>query len=89
MERGHWLDEPRNVKLLWRLFLVVLALTVLAEQFVRMHPHFAVERIFGFHAWYGLLACAAMIVVAKALGWVLKRPDTYYDPADGGERRHD
>ncbi len=89
MDRRHWLDEPRNVKLLWRLFLGVLALTVLAEPFVRMHPHFAVEGIFGFHAWYGLLACAAMIVVAKALGWVLKRPDTYYDQAGNGERRHD
>jgi hypothetical protein len=89
MDRRHWLDQPRNVKLLWRLFLVVLALTVLAEPFVRMHPHFAIERIFGFHAWYGLLACAAMIVVAKALGWLLKRPDTYYDQADSGQRRHD
>ncbi|MCU0769660.1 MAG: hypothetical protein MUD07_09950 [Burkholderiaceae bacterium] len=89
MDRRHWLDEPRNVKLLWRLFLGVLALTVLAEPFVHLHPHFAVERLFGFHAWFGLLACAAMIVVAKLLGWVLKRPDTYYDEAGSGEHRDD
>ncbi len=79
MNDRHWLDEPRNVRLLWRLFLVVLALTVLAEAFVDLHPHFTIERLFGFHAWYGLLACAAMIVIAKALGVLLKRPDTYYD----------
>jgi hypothetical protein len=79
MNDRHWLDEPRNVRLLWRLFLVVLALTVLVEAFVDLHPHFAIERLFGFHAWYGLLACAAMIVVAKALGVLLKRPDAYYD----------
>ena len=33
-DKTHWLDEPRNVKLLWRGFLGVLALTVVAEFFV-------------------------------------------------------
>jgi hypothetical protein len=79
MNDRHWLDEPRNVRLLWRLFLAVLALTVLVELLVDLHPHFAVEGLFGFHAWFGLLACAAMIVVAKALGVLLKRPDSYYN----------
>ena len=79
MNKRHWLDEPRNVRLLWRAFLVVLALTVGAELLVDLHSQFAVERVFGFNAWYGLLACAVMIGVAKALGVVLKRPDDYYD----------
>lgn len=82
MNKRHWLDEPRNVKLLWRLFLAVLALVVLVEPFIAMHPHFAIERIFGFHAWFGLLACAAMIFFAKALGTLLKRGDTYYESGD-------
>jgi hypothetical protein len=80
--RPHWLDVPRNVQRLWRGFLVLLALVVAAEFVVPLHPHFALEGIFGFAAWYGLLACAAMIVVAKVLGWVLKRPDTYYEADD-------
>ena len=54
------------------------ALTVLAGFFVPMHPHFALESIFGFNAWYGFLVCALMIGVAKGLALVLKRPDTYY-----------
>jgi hypothetical protein len=83
----HWLDEPRNVRLLWRLFLVVLAVTVLVEPFVHLHPHFAVEQLFAFHAWFGLLACAAMILVAKALGVVLKRPDSYYERAEHRNNR--
>jgi len=78
-KQAHWLDQPRNVKRLWRAFLVVLALTVLAQVVVQLHPHFAVDSIFGFFAWFGLLACAAMIVVAKALALLLKRPDNYYD----------
>ncbi|HSN80014.1 MAG TPA: hypothetical protein VLR44_06510 [Rhodoferax sp.] len=77
-EKTHWLDQPRNIKLLWRGFLLVLVLTVLAEFLVPMHPHFAIESIFGFNAWYGFLVCALMIVVAKGLALFLKRPDTYY-----------
>ena len=77
--REHWLDEPANVKRLWRGFLWVLAGLVAAELLVALHPHFALDAIIGFHAWYGLLACAAMIAVAKALGLVLRRPDEYYE----------
>lgn len=75
----HWLARPRTVRRLWQIFIAVLALTVLAELAIEAHPHFAVERMFGFNALYGFLACAALILVAKGLGFVLKRRDTYYD----------
>lgn len=74
----HWLARSSTIRLLWRVFAGVLALTVLAEFVVNLHPHFAVERLFGFGAWYGFLACAALIVFAKALGVLLKRGDDYY-----------
>ena len=70
------------MKRLWRLFLAVLVATVLAELVIALHPHFEVEALFGFHAWYGFIACAAMILAAKGLGLLLKRRDTYYEAAD-------
>ena len=42
-DKPHWLDQPRHVKLLWRGFLAVLALSVLAEFFVPLHPHFEID----------------------------------------------
>ncbi|MEO8124782.1 MAG: hypothetical protein ABI633_12100 [Burkholderiales bacterium] len=75
----HWLDDSRHVKWLWRGFLVVLALTVLVEPFVHLHPHFEIEGWFAFHAWYGLLVCIVMIAFAKAISLFLRRADTYYD----------
>ena len=78
MKPEHWLDNPDNVRKLWRGFLMVLALTVLAGAFVDLHPHFEIERWFGFNAGYGFLTCLLMIVGAKALALVLKKPDTYY-----------
>lgn len=80
--RKHWLDEPQNVKRLWRGFLVLLAVTVAAGFFVTMHPHFGVEGIPAFYALFGFLACAAMIGVAKAIGLLLKRADSYYKADD-------
>lgn len=79
-----WLDNPNNVKRLRRLLIGLLALTVLAEFLVDLHPVFALESWFGFHATYGFLACVLMILCAKALGALIKRPDTYYaeDEAD-------
>ena len=65
---------------------VVLALTVIAEFVIALHPHFGIESLFGFNAWFGFLACAAMILVAKGLALLLKRPDTYYRERDDDER---
>ncbi len=64
---------------MWRTFIAVLALTVLAELAVDAHPYFEAERVFGAYAIFGFLACAALILIAKALGLLLKRPDSHYD----------
>jgi hypothetical protein len=55
---------------------------VLAELLVHLHPHFAIESVFAFHAWFGFVVCALMIVVAKLLALVLKRSDSYYGEHD-------
>ena len=75
----HWLTRPGTIRRLWQVFVAILALTVLAELAIEAHPHFSVERLFGFNALYGFLACAALILLAKAIGLLIKRPDTYYD----------
>ena len=74
-----WLDEPRNIRLLIIVGLIVLALTVIADLFYRGRPRFVVDSWFGFYAWYGFLTCLVMVLFAKLLGFVLKRDDRYYD----------
>lgn len=68
-----------QIRRLWAGFIAVLALTVAAEFFIEPHPHFDIERLFAFNALYGFLACGGLILVAKAIGLVLKRRDDYYD----------
>lgn len=67
------------VRTLWTIFGAVLALTVILEAFIQTHPHFEVEKLFAFNAVFGFVACAALILVAKAIGLFVKRKDTYYD----------
>ena len=77
-----WLARPASIKLLWRVFWVVLAITVLLELVVKVKGYFGVDEWFGFGAAYGFLCCVAMVLVAKVLGAVLKRPDDYYREED-------
>ena len=67
-----------KIRRLWQAFVAVLALSVLAQLAVEPQPHFALESWFGFNALYGLLACAALILIAKGLGLLLRRRDDYY-----------
>lgn len=78
----HWLQRPGTVRWLWRIGLGLLALTLLAQVWVPLYAHFGIDGWFGFHALFGFLACVAMVLLAKLLGWLLKRPDTYYDNDD-------
>jgi hypothetical protein len=79
MKDDHWLARPGTIRRLWQILVAVLAATVLAQLAVEAHPHFAVEGWFGFSALYGLLACAALILGARALGLAIKRREDYYD----------
>jgi hypothetical protein len=85
MNDDHWLTRASTIRLLWIGFIVVLALTVLAGNWMAEEPHFEIEGLFAFNAWYGFLVCAAMILAAKALGVLLKRRDTYYEERAGDD----
>ena len=64
MER-HWLTRPETIRKLWALFIAVLAAVVLAELLVPREAHFDVERLFGFYALFGFVACAVLIVAGQ------------------------
>jgi len=81
----HWLVRPSSVRLMWGLFVVVLAMTVVAGFFVSHAGLDGAEANFAFGAWYGFAACAVLIALAKGLAVFLKRPDTYHDSEAGDD----
>ena len=77
--KQHWLVRPGTIRLLWALFILVLALVVLASLFMDVHAWFRLDGTFAFNAWYGFATCIGMIVIAKLLGRLLHRKEDYYD----------
>ena len=77
-EDDAWLARPATIRLLWRLFAAVLALSVAAQLVVKVKGYFGMDGWFAFGAAYGFLACVAMVVFAKFLGRFLKRDENYY-----------
>ena len=82
-ETDHWLARPSTIRLLWRVFAAVLVALVALQLLVKVKGYFGVDGWFGFGAAFGFLSCLAMVLVAKGLGFVLKRPEDYY--AEGGD----
>jgi UPF0716 family protein affecting phage T7 exclusion len=75
----HWLTRPATIRRLWVGFILVLVMLVALDLVVAHHPYFGIDGTFGFGAWFGFLSCVALVAFAKALGAILKRPDSYYD----------
>ena len=88
-DRDHWLVRPATIRKLWWVFAAILALTVLAQFVVYVKGYFGVDAWFGFGAAFGFLSCVAMVLVAKALGLVLKRDENYYAGNDDQEDQTD
>lgn len=78
----HWLVRPATIRKLWWVFSIVLALTVVAQFFIYVKGYFGVDGWLGFGAVFGFLACLAMVLFAKVLGFVLKRDEDYYPAGD-------
>ena len=81
-QNDHWLVRPKTIRLLWVVFSVILALTVVAQLGADVKGYFAIDKLPALGAWFGFGACVAMVLAAKALGVVLKRPERYYGDAD-------
>lgn len=78
-EQLDWLVRPSTIRKLWIGFGIVLALVVVAQSVIYVKGYFGIDAWFGFGAVYGFGSCLLMVLVAKVLGWVLKRPENYYD----------
>jgi len=71
--------RPASIRKMWWIFAAILAATIVAQFFIHVHGYFTVDEWLAFNALYGFLTCVGMVVFAKLLGLVLKRPDDYYE----------
>ncbi|MDP2767611.1 MAG: hypothetical protein Q8O41_09220 [Candidatus Methanoperedens sp.] len=80
-----YLDEPKNINILRKLFYLSLIVVVILEFIMirREHIELSPEHIAefpAFHAWYGFIACVLIILVSKFIGYLLlMKEEDYYD----------
>lgn len=75
------LEKPENIKKIKNFSYIILAILVLIDFFIhRHHVFFFWDKIPGFNAFYGFIACIIIIIGSKTLGkrWLMK-PEDYYD----------
>lgn len=78
-ERPRWLDDSAHVTLIYRVLIgTCLALVGISFLVVR-EAHFWWEESAGFYAVYGFISCVTLVLIAKGLRRILKRPEDYYD----------
>ncbi|MCB1229530.1 MAG: hypothetical protein KDN19_04660 [Verrucomicrobiae bacterium] len=80
-----WFDRPESRRLLCKLLYAACAVSVIAEIPLfflhKRHGHFGEHSVDGwifFYASLGFIACSLMIIGAKWLGYLLKKPEDYY-----------
>jgi hypothetical protein len=89
-EQPRWLDDPGNVRKVYRglwggcLLLLVAGEIALrwahhrAQEAGEAHHGFAFESWPGFYAFFGFVACVCLVLAAKELRKLLMRPEDYY-----------
>ncbi|MBL4864705.1 MAG: hypothetical protein JKY63_07475 [Rhodobiaceae bacterium] len=77
-----WLDDMKNVDCIVYALFVVCAGLFAADFFYHKHITVEIEAVPGFYALYGFFMCAALVICARALRVILKRPEDYYAPHD-------
>lgn len=81
-EKKHVFDNPANVKkVIWSLFAVCAGLFVF-DFFYHRHMDIPIEKIPGFYALYGFVACVILVLAAKEMRKVLMRKEDYYRDDD-------
>ncbi len=73
-----WLVRPESIRGICYGSVAVLVIVVLLETVVPIKGYFTIDNWHGFGAVFGFLSCLIMVLVAKGLGLLLKRPQDYY-----------
>ena len=75
-----WFERPGNIRLMIAALVVCCVVLAAADLFYENpHPHFEIEKNFGFQAWFGFLAFVIVVFLGRFLRLIVKRPEDYYD----------
>ena len=77
--KTYWLDKPGSVDKVWWAPLILCAVLTAADLFYEKHPHYEIEKWFGFYSGFGFVFSVGLVLAAKELRRFLMRKEDYYD----------
>ena len=78
-EKQYFLDDPKNVSLLLKIFYVICGILLLLDFVIHRHTKFAIEEIPGFYALFGFIAFCVLVLGSFGLRKLVMRKEDYYD----------
>lgn len=76
--QGLYFLRPPVVNVIVYTLYTLCAGSVLLDLVIHRHEKLAFAEFFGFYGWYGFVACVALVIAAKGMRRILKRPENYY-----------
>jgi hypothetical protein len=74
------LEDQERLKTIKRVVIGVMAVLVVLDIFIhRHHEYFFWDKLPGFNAVLGLIACVAIIYIAFGVGSLLQKKEDFYD----------
>jgi uncharacterized membrane protein len=73
------LDRKENVAWVARALYAVCAFVLLLDFVVHRHAETGADGMWGFYAVYGFVGSVFLVMAAKQLRRILRRPEDYYD----------
>lgn len=77
--QSYWLDDPKNVRNLSIGLVALCAALILLDLLIVKHPHFAIEKRFGFYGWFGFISFICIVLAGKFMRRFVRREEDYYD----------
>jgi len=78
-QKPGWLDRRENVRLIARTLYAACAVVLLLDFVIHRHADFETDATWGFYGIYGFVGSVFLVMAAKQMRRILRRPEDYYD----------
>lgn len=84
-EKPNLFDRRENVKKVLHILYGICAFLLVADFFIHRHITHDWEKLTGFYALFGFVACVTLVLIAKELRKLVMRREDYYETGISGE----
>ena len=80
--KTYFLDKKENIQKILYVFYAICALLFAADFIIHRHIYHSWEKLPGFYAIFGFVACVILVILATQMRKVLMRDEDYYEPQE-------